>query len=80
MTAPIAAGDTVTYLFAGGDKKSLLAGGDVPIYHKIAVEAAKTGEFVYKYGEKIGVATADIAPGEHVHIHNIKPIGFVEEA
>ena len=32
----------------------------------------KAGDTVWKYGQDIGVAKADIAKGEHVHIHNLK--------
>lgn len=55
-----------------------LPGGDVrlsqsiPLAHKIARVAIGEGMRIYKYGLPIGVATADIAPGEHVHIHNIR--------
>ena len=35
---------------------------------------------MYKYGGKIGIATEDIAVGDYVHIHNMKPVGFSEEA
>jgi altronate dehydratase small subunit len=27
---------------------------------------------VIKYGETIGLATSDISPGEHVHVHNVE--------
>ncbi|MDQ6598863.1 SAF domain-containing protein [Bacillus salipaludis] len=30
------------------------------------------GEDILKYGEVIGLATTDIEPGEHVHIHNLE--------
>ncbi|MBQ6065509.1 MAG: altronate dehydratase [Clostridia bacterium] len=40
--------------------------------HKYAVRAIKQGEPVIKYGFPIGVASADIAPGEHVHTHNLR--------
>lgn len=45
--------------------------GDVPYGHKIAVKPIKKGELIIKYGEEIGIATADIALGEYVHIHNL---------
>lgn len=45
---------------------------DIPFAHKVAVKAVPKGESVYKYGEPIGLATADIAVGELVHIHNLK--------
>ena len=43
----------------------------IPQYHKIAVRDAKKGEYVIKYGEKIGVATKDIKTGQHVHVQNV---------
>ncbi len=43
----------------------------VPSGHKIALRAIRKGDPVRKYGQVIGVASADIAPGEHVHLHNV---------
>ncbi|WP_339192886.1 UxaA family hydrolase [Aeribacillus sp. FSL W8-0870] len=40
--------------------------------HKFAVIPIKKGEDISKYGEVIGVASKDIAIGEHVHIHNVE--------
>ena len=67
---PIAVGDTVTYL-AGGRPVSLKAAEDITIYHKLAVRDIPKGEPVVKYGEHIGVATAFIPAGTHVHVHNV---------
>ncbi len=39
--------------------------------HKMAVAAIKEGEAVVKYGQIIGFASSHIAPGEHVHVHNV---------
>ena len=39
--------------------------------HKYALCAIRAGENVIKYGMPIGHATCDIAPGEHVHVHNV---------
>ncbi len=39
--------------------------------HKLAVCAIAQGSVVSKYGQAIGVATRDIAAGEHVHVHNL---------
>jgi len=65
---PIAKGRAIHY---PGCKQPLLASQDIPIYHKVAITEIKKGEHLYKYGEKFGIATTDIAPGEHVHIHNV---------
>jgi altronate dehydratase len=43
----------------------------IPVGHKIALRAIAAGEPVIKYGSPIGLATADIAPGAHVHTHNL---------
>jgi len=45
---------------------------DVPIGHKIALTDIKKGDTVWKYGQDIGKAVADIKKGEHVHVHNLK--------
>ncbi len=44
---------------------------NIPSGHKVAIAAIKRGETVLKYGQVIGQATGDIAPGEHVHTHNL---------
>ncbi|WP_158263542.1 UxaA family hydrolase [Aliiruegeria haliotis] len=38
--------------------------------HKVALAPIREGQDVMKYGFPIGVATCDIAPGAHVHLHN----------
>ena len=43
----------------------------VPEGHKIATKPIAKGETVIKYGQIIGVATADIQVGDHVHTHNM---------
>lgn len=43
----------------------------VPRGHKIAAQRIAAGATVMRYGQIIGQAKADIAPGEHVHIHNL---------
>lgn len=45
---------------------------DIPIYHKIALCDIPKGEFVYKYGEPIGVASHAIKKGYHVHTQNLE--------
>jgi len=43
----------------------------VPFGHKVAIANIPQGRAVIKYGASIGVATEDIIPGEHVHVHNL---------
>jgi (2R)-sulfolactate sulfo-lyase subunit alpha len=45
---------------------------DIPIGHKIALQNIKKGDTIWKYGQDIGIAKADIDKGEHVHVHNVK--------
>ena len=57
-------------LDCGGD--TITAVNDIPAYHKIARALIPLKGEVYKYGEVIGIASCDIHPGEHVHIHNVE--------
>ena len=43
----------------------------IPAGHKVALRAHAVGEAVSKYGQIIGFATEAIAPGGHVHVHNL---------
>ena len=54
---------------AGG--RLLAVGEDIPLGHKVAVAGIAAGEDVVKYGEVIGRTTSAIAPGRHVHVHNV---------
>ena len=44
----------------------------IPYAHKFARTFISKGTDVIKYGEVIGVASTDIQPGEHVHVHNVE--------
>ncbi len=43
----------------------------IPRGHKIATAAIAPGDKVIRYGQIIGAATAPIAPGAHIHTHNL---------
>ena len=47
--------------------------------HKIAARAIARGEQVRKYDTVIGVADRDIAPGDHVHSHNLRLVDFYRD-
>jgi len=51
----------------------------IPFGHKIATAVIAKDEAVRKYGQIIGFATRDIAPGEHVHEHNLVFAEFERE-
>ncbi len=59
---PLSAGETVD---------GVTATTDVPAGHKIALKPVALGGQVRKYGQVIGAATAAIAPGDWVHVHNL---------
>ena len=40
--------------------------------HKIALRAREVGDPVRRYGHVIGLASARIEPGDHVHTHNLR--------
>ncbi len=63
---PIEAGD----VFHLGERQVEVA-QPIPFGHKVALEPIAKGAKVIKYGAPIGSATCDIAPGEHVHVHNL---------
>jgi altronate hydrolase len=68
---PIAAGAEVE--FGGG---RFVIDRRVGLGHKVALRPIKKGEAVYKYGQVIGFAGADIAAGGHVHVHNVSADAF----
>ncbi|HWE54497.1 MAG TPA: altronate dehydratase family protein [Acidimicrobiales bacterium] len=45
---------------------------DIPRGHKVALAAIAAGRPIRRYGQIIGFAGADIAAGEHVHVHNVE--------
>jgi altronate hydrolase len=40
--------------------------------HKVAVRARDVNDPVHRYGHIIGLASAPIRPGDHVHLHNLR--------
>ena len=53
--------------------------GLVPPGHKVATQAIAKGQAVRRYDQVIGMATRDIAAGEHVHTHNLAFSDFARE-
>jgi altronate hydrolase len=63
---PIAAGQALRV-----DGIELEAKTAVPAGHKIALMRIEPGEYLYRYGQRIGRASKAIEPGEHIHTHNV---------
>lgn len=57
---------------AGESALGVTVASDVPKGHKVAIRAVESGAPVHKFGFPIGHATQAIAPGEHVHTHNVR--------
>lgn len=70
-TEALKAGDTGRYLL-DGELYQVTVVEDIPQYHKYAIKDVEAGSHVYKYGEKIGVATKAIRRGAYVHVHNVE--------
>jgi altronate hydrolase len=61
----------------GGETFTLSA--PVGMGHKIALAPLKPGDPIRKYGQVIGFASKDIAPGDHVHVHNLAADVFARD-
>ena len=58
-------------LVGGTQLEGFAVRGLIPPGHKVATCALKAGEAVRRYNQIIGFASKPIAPGEHVHTHNL---------
>jgi hypothetical protein len=63
----LAPGDRVTFAI-----ESIVLLSAVPSGHKFATRPIAAGTLIHKYGQVIGKASAAIATGEHVHVHNVE--------
>lgn len=67
----LAAGTEISH-----EGRTLVLDRRVGMGHKIALTAIREGEPVLKYGQIIGFAGMAIAPGNHVHVHNVRADAF----
>jgi len=75
LLAAVEPGDRVTLRDAGDRTVGELSAAEaIPFAHKIAVCPIARGETIRKRGMVIGVASADIAAGAYVHVHNLQSI------
>lgn len=72
--SPLAPGQPI----AVGDE-AVVARDAIAAGHKLALQPIAAGARVLKYGQTIGVATRDIAAGEHVHVHNVAMVASQAE-
>ena len=80
-TVAVRAGDTVEVKHPDGTRSPVLATEDIAYCNKIALETIPRSAAVRKYGEVIGRATRDIAPGALVNDANIasQPRAYADE-
>jgi altronate hydrolase len=51
----------------------------IPAGHKVATRAVAKGDPVRRYAQIIGFASQPIAPGQHVHVHNLEVRDFARD-
>ena len=68
----VARGPAVVAFLDSSERRTIEVGGEIPLGHKVALVPLTEGAEVIEYGQPVGVARAPIAPGEHVHVHNIR--------
>ena len=61
------------------DEAGLVVAGLVPPGHKLATQQIAQGQAVRRYNQVIGHATRAIAPGQHVHSHNLAFSSFARQ-
>ena len=49
----------------------LRAAADIPFGHKVALRALDSGQVIHRLAQPIGLASAPIGAGAHVHLHNM---------
>lgn len=65
--------EEISYYFNDGiERISLIE--DIPKYHKVALKDVDEGDFIFKYGEVIGVTMEPIKKGQHVSHLNIESV------
>src|SRR5688572_13856876 len=60
-------------------KEGVVVKERIPAGHKVAVRAIAANAPVHRYSQVIGFATQAIAPGFHVHVHNLEARDFARD-
>lgn len=72
LTEDAEAGDTVVLVGGTETVERLRVSEKIPFGFKVAVRDIAKDEKILKYGQPMGVASADIPAGSLVHIHNVE--------
>ncbi len=59
-----------------GEWSPLVLRDQIALGHKAALVPIAAGDLVLKHGEPFGRATAAIAPGAHIHVHNVASLSL----
>ena len=80
-TTPVHAGDEVQIIHPDGKRGTIRAAADIAFCNKIALRDIRCGEDIIKYGESIGLASADIACATLANDSNIvsQPRRYADE-
>ncbi|HET9719809.1 MAG TPA: UxaA family hydrolase [Solirubrobacteraceae bacterium] len=68
----VPAGSVTVAFLNGSDNRQATANAEIPVGHKVALTDLAEGADVIEYGERVGVTSAAITAGDHVHVHNIR--------
>lgn len=72
-TSDIKAGSTVIGVYMEDDSTiEMVANGNIPLGHKIAIEKLQPNAKVLKYGIAVGYTPQGFKMGDYVHTHNMK--------
>jgi (2R)-sulfolactate sulfo-lyase subunit alpha len=64
--------ELVGWVMEGDQTIKVKAQADIPLGHKVAIKAMRSGDTVLKYEHDIGKAIENIPVGGYAHAHNIK--------
>lgn len=68
---PLAPGETCR-VRCGSEIREVRVLETIGLCHKLAMRALPAGSLIHKHGEVVGEARQVIAPGAHVHVHNLR--------
>lgn len=55
-------------------KKRVKVKKKIKVGFKVSLKFILKNDYIYKYGEIIGIALTNIEPGEEIHIHNMQSL------
>ncbi len=68
----VSPGPAAVAFLDSSERRQIEVADAIPLGHKMALVGLADGADVIEYGQRVGVASAAIMPGQHVHIHNLR--------